>query len=130
MQLKHVYTHCHSVTSIDNKGLTMSFTMYTCMYMYMYMKKAVMVGPDKPVIPAQHCFKLGSCHQHVKMHMLYTVHKHLPRSHDKSFVCQQNMVTGANRPSTESSSVCLQCWSWLILSIVTPFLNDSSVEVL
>ena len=40
------------------------------MYMYIlhYMKRAVMVGPDKPVIPGQHCFKLVSSYQHVHVH--------------------------------------------------------------
>ena len=31
--------------------------------LYMYMKKAVMVGPDKPAIPGRCCFELVGSHQ-------------------------------------------------------------------
>ena len=43
---------------------------------FQYMKNAVMVCPDKPVINGQHCFELVSSHQqriHMYMYM-YTVY--------------------------------------------------------
>ena len=52
-----------STQSFGNGILTFYTIQFLCtMYIYLYMKKAVVVRPDKPVTPGQLCFKLVSSH--------------------------------------------------------------------